>query len=159
MLAIELVADPSHEGARARVASAVVDAALERGLLLITCGIYGNCIRVLVPLVVTDAELEEALGVWEEALEATLSLSGRGPTGKERPLLVGDVLADRYELEELVGSGGMSTVYRAHDRVLERRVALKILHQQLQRRGRVRRALPARGAHGRRALAPRTSSP
>ena len=46
-------------------------------------------------------------------------------------MLVGDVLADRYELEELAGSGGMSTVYRAHDRVLERTVALKILHQRL----------------------------
>ena len=46
--------------------------ALNRGLLLITCGVYGNCIRVLVPLVIPDAELEEALGVWEEALEAVL---------------------------------------------------------------------------------------
>jgi serine/threonine-protein kinase len=44
-------------------------------------------------------------------------------------LTVGDVLADRYELEERVGSGGMSTVYRAHDRELDRRVALKILHR------------------------------
>jgi serine/threonine-protein kinase len=45
-------------------------------------------------------------------------------------LMVGDVLAERYELEELVGSGGMSSVYRAHDKVLDRRVALKVLHQQ-----------------------------
>src|SRR5712691_3412831 len=44
-------------------------------------------------------------------------------------MMVGGVLADRYELEELVGAGGMSSVYRAHDRVLDRRVALKILHQ------------------------------
>jgi len=44
---------------------------------------------------------------------------------------VGDVLAGRYELEELVGSGGMSSVYRAHDRELERTVALKVLHQRL----------------------------
>src|SRR4051794_31532591 len=44
-------------------------------------------------------------------------------------MMVGDVLADRYELEELLGTGGMSTVYRAHDRVLDRRVALKILHK------------------------------
>jgi serine/threonine protein kinase len=42
--------------------------------------------------------------------------------------MVGEVLLDRYELEEQVGSGGMSSVYRAHDRILDRRVALKILH-------------------------------
>ena len=72
MLALELVADPVTKTPAPALAGAVVDAALERGLLLITCGIYGNCIRVLVPLVITDAELEEALGVWEEALEAAL---------------------------------------------------------------------------------------
>jgi serine/threonine-protein kinase len=44
--------------------------------------------------------------------------------------MVGEVLSDRYELEELVGSGGMSSVYRAHDRLLDRKVALKILHEQ-----------------------------
>lgn len=43
--------------------------------------------------------------------------------------MVGDVIADRYELEELVGTGGMSSVYRAHDRLLERTVALKVLHE------------------------------
>ena len=43
--------------------------------------------------------------------------------------MVGEVLADRYELEELVGTGGMSSVFRAHDRLLDRKVALKILHQ------------------------------
>ena len=45
--------------------------------------------------------------------------------------MAGDVVADRYELEQLVGSGGMSSVFRAHDRVLERTVALKILHDRL----------------------------
>src|SRR5438045_9133547 len=44
--------------------------------------------------------------------------------------VVGELIAGRYELEELVGSGGMSSVYRAHDRLLERRVALKVLHEQ-----------------------------
>ena len=73
MLAIELVSDPATKTpAPELTAAVVVEAALARGLLLITCGVYGNCIRVLVPLVVTDAELDEALGVWEEALEAAL---------------------------------------------------------------------------------------
>jgi serine/threonine-protein kinase len=44
--------------------------------------------------------------------------------------VVGELIAGRYELEELVGTGGMSSVYRAHDRLLERDVALKVLHQQ-----------------------------
>jgi eukaryotic-like serine/threonine-protein kinase len=41
----------------------------------------------------------------------------------------GDVVAGRYMVEEPVGSGGMSTVYRAHDRLLERTVALKLLDE------------------------------
>jgi eukaryotic-like serine/threonine-protein kinase len=42
----------------------------------------------------------------------------------------GDVIAGRYELLELVGSGGMSGVWKAHDRLLDRTVAIKILHDQ-----------------------------
>jgi eukaryotic-like serine/threonine-protein kinase len=43
--------------------------------------------------------------------------------------VVGEKFADRYELVELVGTGGMSSVYKAHDTLLERNVALKILHE------------------------------
>src|SRR5215210_2953453 len=44
--------------------------------------------------------------------------------------MVGELIADRYELQELAGSGGMSSVYRAYDRLLERVVAIKVLHEQ-----------------------------
>ncbi len=43
--------------------------------------------------------------------------------------MVGELIAGRYELEELVGKGGMSSVYRARDRLLERTVAIKMLHE------------------------------
>src|SRR3954470_1171991 len=42
--------------------------------------------------------------------------------------MTGETIAGRYELEELVGTGGMSSVYCALDTLLERRVALKVLH-------------------------------
>jgi 4-aminobutyrate aminotransferase/(S)-3-amino-2-methylpropionate transaminase len=60
MLAIELV-------------TRVIEEALQRGLLLLKAGLYGNCVRVLAPLVITDDELEEALDVWEDALGAALA--------------------------------------------------------------------------------------
>jgi 4-aminobutyrate aminotransferase / (S)-3-amino-2-methylpropionate transaminase / 5-aminovalerate transaminase len=73
MMAIELVHDRDSKDPAPELASAVAEAALERGVLLLKSGIYSNCIRVLVPLVITDAELDEALEVWEEALQTTLS--------------------------------------------------------------------------------------
>jgi 4-aminobutyrate aminotransferase / (S)-3-amino-2-methylpropionate transaminase / 5-aminovalerate transaminase len=73
MLAIELVEDPESKAPAAELATDVTAEAAKRGLLLLKSGIYSNCIRVLAPLTLSDAELDEALGVWEEALEAALS--------------------------------------------------------------------------------------
>jgi len=42
----------------------------------------------------------------------------------------GDVIAGRYELVELIGRGGMSSVWKAEDRLLDRTVAIKVLHEQ-----------------------------
>ncbi|MGB8002731.1 MAG: 4-aminobutyrate--2-oxoglutarate transaminase [Gaiellaceae bacterium] len=72
MLAIELVHDRATKDPAPELASRVVEAAAERGLLLLKSGIYSNCIRVLVPLVISDSELDEALGVWEDALGTAL---------------------------------------------------------------------------------------
>jgi serine/threonine protein kinase len=45
-------------------------------------------------------------------------------------MAAGDVIAGRYELIELIGRGGMSSVWRSHDRLLDRTVAIKVLHEQ-----------------------------
>jgi serine/threonine-protein kinase len=44
--------------------------------------------------------------------------------------VVGEKIAGRYELQELIGHGGMSSVYKARDSLLERNVAVKVLHEQ-----------------------------
>jgi 4-aminobutyrate aminotransferase / (S)-3-amino-2-methylpropionate transaminase / 5-aminovalerate transaminase len=73
MLAIELVDDPATKAPAPELATRIVEAAAERGLLLLKSGIYSNCIRVLVPLVITDGQLDEALSVWEDALDSALT--------------------------------------------------------------------------------------
>lgn len=47
--------------------------------------------------------------------------------GSEGPLKIGSRLGDRYEIERLLGVGGMGAVYKAHDRELDRPVALKVI--------------------------------
>jgi 4-aminobutyrate aminotransferase-like enzyme len=62
MLALELP-EPTPERA-----SAVTAAARQRGLILLSCGIYGNVIRILVPLSISDEELTRGLELLEESL-------------------------------------------------------------------------------------------
>ena len=72
MLAIELVHDPATREPAPELVEAVIDAALRRGLLLLKAGVYANCIRVLCPLTISDAELDDGLHAFEEALAAVL---------------------------------------------------------------------------------------
>jgi len=62
MLALEL-AERSPD-----LAKAVTSAAREKGLILLSCGLYGNVLRLLPPLSATDDELERGLAILEEAL-------------------------------------------------------------------------------------------
>ena len=62
MLALELPEATPQRAVR------VTAAARERGLVLLSCGIYGNVIRILVPITIEDELLERGLGLLEEAL-------------------------------------------------------------------------------------------
>jgi 4-aminobutyrate aminotransferase/(S)-3-amino-2-methylpropionate transaminase len=68
MWAIELVKDKATKAPAKDETAAVAKRAYERGLITITAGTYGNVIRTLMPLVVSEAELAEGLDVLEAAL-------------------------------------------------------------------------------------------
>ena len=70
MLALELVEDRETKAPASSLAGATVSAARERGLVLLSCGLYGNVIRILVPLVIDDEDLERGLELLEESLAA-----------------------------------------------------------------------------------------
>lgn len=68
MLAMELVKDRTSKEPDAQATSDILAAAHRRGLALINAGMYGNVIRVLVPLNVTDEQLQRGLDILEEAI-------------------------------------------------------------------------------------------
>jgi len=68
MRALELVRDKVSRAPDKERTTAAVRRACERGLLLISAGTHGNVIRTLMPLVITDAQLDEGLEVLEHAL-------------------------------------------------------------------------------------------
>lgn len=70
MCAMEIVKDRITKTPDKESVGKIVNAANERGLLLLSAGIYSNVIRLLMPLVITDDQLEEGLQVLEEAFEA-----------------------------------------------------------------------------------------
>jgi 4-aminobutyrate aminotransferase/(S)-3-amino-2-methylpropionate transaminase len=68
MLAVELVRDPETKEPAPELALATTTGARERGLILLSCGLYGNVVRILVPLVASDEELDRGLDILEESL-------------------------------------------------------------------------------------------
>jgi 4-aminobutyrate aminotransferase len=64
MVALELPEQTPQEASR------ITNEAREQGLLLLSCGIYGNVIRILAPFTIDDAELEKGLDILERCLGA-----------------------------------------------------------------------------------------
>src|SRR6059058_569470 len=69
MAAIELVKDRSTKEPDSQAASDVLTAAHQRGLVLIKAGMYDNVLRILVPLCVSDEQLNKGLDIFEASLE------------------------------------------------------------------------------------------
>ena len=68
MVAFELVAERGGHTPAPELTKAVTDKALEKGLILISCGIHGNTIRLLAPLTTPDAHVDEGLDIIEQVL-------------------------------------------------------------------------------------------
>jgi 4-aminobutyrate aminotransferase/(S)-3-amino-2-methylpropionate transaminase len=76
MLGLEFVRDPATREPGPEIASRVAALALERGLILLKAGLHGNVVRNLVPLVISDAQLAEALDVLAGAIvDATAAVT------------------------------------------------------------------------------------
>jgi 4-aminobutyrate aminotransferase / (S)-3-amino-2-methylpropionate transaminase / 5-aminovalerate transaminase len=69
MVAIELFKDRERREPDADLAKKLVASAAKRGLVLLSCGTYGNVIRILVPLTAPDALIDEGLSIIEQSLE------------------------------------------------------------------------------------------
>ncbi len=76
MLAVELVEDRQSKAPARELTGRVLARALEGGAIFLRAGIHGNVIRVLMPLVIRESELDEALDVLEAALRAETTRSG-----------------------------------------------------------------------------------
>ena len=70
MVGMELVTDRESKAPDKALTGRLLAAALERGLILLSAGTYGNTIRVLAPLTAEDAVLDEGLDVLGAALES-----------------------------------------------------------------------------------------
>jgi 4-aminobutyrate aminotransferase/(S)-3-amino-2-methylpropionate transaminase len=68
MLALELVEDRETRAPATALATATLRGAFDRGLILLACGLHGNVIRVLVPILAPDKDLERGLDILEESL-------------------------------------------------------------------------------------------
>ena len=69
MAAFELVESKESRTPKPELAAAVTKKAKEKGLILLSCGMYGNTLRFLMPVTIEDEVLEEGLAIVEESLK------------------------------------------------------------------------------------------
>jgi 4-aminobutyrate aminotransferase/(S)-3-amino-2-methylpropionate transaminase len=73
MVAVEFVTDRASKTPDAALTNRVVAEAEARGLITITCGTYANVLRLLPPLTIPEALLDEGMGLLEAAIEAAVA--------------------------------------------------------------------------------------
>ena len=69
MLALELVKDRETKAPATEQAKKLTQLCYEKGLIVLSCGNFGNVIRTLMPFVITDEQLDKGLAILEESLE------------------------------------------------------------------------------------------
>jgi len=79
MVGVEFVSDRATKEPNEAFLGAVVGGAMKRGLITVSCGAYHNVLRHLIPLVITDEELDEGLDILGEAVVE--AREGQGRTG------------------------------------------------------------------------------
>ena len=75
MCAMEIVEDKQTKEPSKKLTTKIIKEANERGLLLLSAGVYGNVIRLLMPLVITDELLEEGLSILKHSIDAVYESS------------------------------------------------------------------------------------
>ncbi|HKX09258.1 MAG TPA: 4-aminobutyrate--2-oxoglutarate transaminase [Stellaceae bacterium] len=73
MVAIELVEDRTTKKPAAALTKRLAEQSLKNGLILLTCGVYANVARVLVPLTASDKIVDEGLAILEHSLEEAMA--------------------------------------------------------------------------------------
>ncbi len=69
MCAMEIVEDRKTKMPSKKLTNEIIQEANKRGLLLLSAGVYGNVIRLLMPIVITDEQLEEGLEILKQSIE------------------------------------------------------------------------------------------
>jgi 4-aminobutyrate aminotransferase/4-aminobutyrate aminotransferase/(S)-3-amino-2-methylpropionate transaminase len=77
MVAIELVKDPKTREPDAALTAAILAQAEQRGLILLSCGVDANVVRLLAPLTIPEAMLDEGLQILGESIRAAVAASAK----------------------------------------------------------------------------------